>query len=66
MAEQASLSLTWSGTPEDKFSRDEAQLFSPPTTSIDRMVILFIVNAIVIVAVSVSPFHDIDITGFAA
>ena len=26
VAEQASLSLTWSETPEDTFSRDEAQL----------------------------------------
>ena len=27
VAEQASLRLTWSETPEDPFSRDEAQLF---------------------------------------
>ena len=27
VAEQASLSLTWSETPEDTFSRDEAHLF---------------------------------------
>ena len=27
VAEQASLSLTWSETPEDTFSHDEAQLF---------------------------------------
>ena len=26
VAEQASLSLTWSGTPEDTFTHDEAQL----------------------------------------
>ena len=26
VAEQARLSLTWSETPEDKFSHDEAQL----------------------------------------
>ena len=28
VAEQASLSLTWSETPEDTFSHDEAQLIS--------------------------------------
>ena len=27
VAEQASMSLTWSETPEDTFSHDEAQLF---------------------------------------
>ena len=27
VAKQASLSLTWSETPEDTFSRDEAQLY---------------------------------------
>ena len=27
VAEQASMSLTWSKTPEDTFSHDEAQLF---------------------------------------
>ena len=28
VAEQASLSLTWSETPKDMFSHDEAQLYS--------------------------------------
>ena len=28
VAEQASLSLTWSKTPEDTFSHDEAHLFT--------------------------------------
>ena len=28
VAEQANLSLTWSETPEDTFSHDEAQMFS--------------------------------------
>ena len=28
VAEQASLSLTWSETPEDTFSRDEAHIFA--------------------------------------
>ena len=28
VAEQASLSMTWSETPEDTFSHDEAQLFA--------------------------------------
>ena len=29
VAEQANLSLTWSETPEDKFSHDEAQIYEP-------------------------------------
>ena len=31
VAEQAGLILTWSETPEDRFSRDLAQLSLPPT-----------------------------------
>ena len=39
--EQASLSLTWSETPEDKFSHDEAHLFSGYYfADLDREIIL--------------------------
>ena len=31
VAEQASLSLTWSGTPEDTFSQEEAHVYVHPS-----------------------------------
>ena len=39
VAEQASLSLTWSETPEDTFSHDEAHMYcNTPLSSIDQIV----------------------------
>ena len=39
VAEQVSLSLTWSQTPEDSFSRDEAQMFSPVLSPFNALIL---------------------------